>query len=138
MSVDRCRPHILFDTHLTRCQINKTLTITVKMMINFKSFLSHMTGKFIISLFNIFANLAARSITFVKTRCSLQRVKLRWNWWLTGYRFMFFLTLPIFLKKNDINIVLISRVLLNALSFYLNKWSELNLIEKDEPLKCSY
>ena len=76
MSLYRCRPHILFTTHLTRYQINKTLTITIKIMIDIKSFLSHMTGKFIIAFFNIFANLAARSITFVGTRCRLQKIKL--------------------------------------------------------------
>ena len=40
-------------------------------------------------------------------------------------------------KIHDIYTVLIFRVLLNVLSFYLNKWNELNLIEKDEPPKFS-
>ena len=35
-------------------------------------------------------------------------------------------------KFHHINIVGIFRVLLNTLSFYLNKWTELNLIEKDK------
>ena len=42
---------------------------------------------------------------------------------LSNYRFK---------KFHHIHIVLRFRVFLNALSFYLNKWSELNLIEKDE------
>ena len=49
VSLYRCRPHILFTTHLTRYQINKTLTITVKIMIDIKNFLRHMTRKFIIA-----------------------------------------------------------------------------------------
>ena len=40
--------------HFARYQINQTLTITVKIMIDFKSFLSHMTEK-LTALFNIFA-----------------------------------------------------------------------------------
>ena len=79
MSLDRIRPYILFTTHLTRYQINRILTITVKIMITFKSFLNHMTRKLIITLFNVFANQAARSITFVGTRYRFQIVKLRWN-----------------------------------------------------------
>ena len=53
--------------------------------------------------------------------------------------------LLLYLKKfhDIISIVLIFSVLLNALSFYLNKWSELNWIEKDElpkfsDWKCSF
>ena len=52
-------PHIKFFTLLTRCQINETLTITVKIIIDFKSFRSNMTRKFIITFFNIFVNLVA-------------------------------------------------------------------------------
>ena len=79
MRLYHCRPHILFITHLTRYQINKTLTITGKIMIDFKSFLSYMTGKFNIAFFSIFANMAARSIILLGTMFRLQKVKLRWN-----------------------------------------------------------
>ena len=79
MNLDRCRPHILFTTHLTRYQINKTLTITVKRMIDFKSFLSQITGKFIIAFFQHFCQPGSKEYyTFVETRCRLQRVKLKW------------------------------------------------------------
>ena len=61
MSLYCCRPHILFTTHLERYQIKKTLTVTVKIMIDYRSFFSHMAERFIIAFFNIFANLAARS-----------------------------------------------------------------------------
>ena len=119
MSLYRCRPHILFTTHLTRYQINKTLTITIKIMIDIKSFLSHMTGKFIIAFFNIFANLAARSITFVGTRCRLQRIKLRSNQMTYRLEVHVYSHITDLKKFHHINIVLIFGVLLNALSFYL-------------------
>ena len=35
-------------------------------------------------------------------------------------------------KFHDINTVLMFRVLLNPLSFYLSNWNELSLPEKDE------
>ena len=55
---------------VTRYQKNKTLTIAVKIMIDFKSFFSHVTGKFIIVFFNIFATACQPGVlaTFVGIR----------------------------------------------------------------------
>ena len=71
-----CRSRKLFTIHLH--QINQAVTIAVKIMTDFKSFLSHMIRKFI-TFFNIFTNLAARSIIFVGTSGTYHRVKLRSN-----------------------------------------------------------
>ena len=72
------RSLILFTTFLTQYQINQTLVISVKIMIDFKSFLNRMTGK-LIAFFNIFSNLATSSIRFAGTSCRLQKVKVRSN-----------------------------------------------------------
>ena len=70
-----CRYHILLVTRLTEYHIDQALTITIKIMIDFKSFLSHMTGK-LIAFFN---NLATRRITFIGTSSTLETVELRLN-----------------------------------------------------------
>ena len=57
-----CRSLILFTKHLKKYQIIHAFTIIVK-IIDFKSFLSRIT--------NIFGSLTSRSITFVRTSCTI-------------------------------------------------------------------
>ena len=72
------RSRILFFTYLTGHKINETLAITVKTMIDFKSFLGHMARKLIV-LFNIFTYLATRSIKLKGTSISFERIMFRTN-----------------------------------------------------------